>query len=1073
MAQAKTPISQPGDDAKNGALARAEPTATTAGPGRAAMAAAFAVVSVFLGADLTYETWAEPSAAGWILAAATVVAVALAFASLFSTRAFGVVALGVVWCAAATTWLAWPTYDRGGALALALGDDARTAFVLSMVFCLLPLGVALVRLRLWVVGLVPLVLWSCLPLVAGVVRDEPFEDFPLFRAFWGDLPSAVQPASVLVLVVLPLTLLAVSVSSLRRSGAWRDRVAETVGWVLLTATTLVLCTVVVRGAHVPTPLQALFPPAEGVGEAVVTLQDGSKVRVTTAGLDELSAAERARRPAWRLQVRGLRDSDGGGRTRLWINVLDARGRNILDRRREDFEIFESGARRANVDFTAHPKEGPPSFAPPHIWIANSAEGTVSKLSTRSGRREGDYQVGSDPSRTSVDLEGNVYVAGRASNTLSKVLASGCTGQACVGWTRDTCQGPRGLAVARDNSVWVGGNLDARGCLQRWTPEGELVFATELSSRVYGLALDQRGHLWAVLDHEGLLLRFRSDGRLMDRYAAPAPHSLYGIAIDRFGVVWLGNNESLGVWRFDPSDEEWTHLVSEAHPEAKSRGVAADAAGNVWVANSNLGIVSRFDAAGARWVADHGSGGVHPVGVAIDGDQFVWVINQTSHTASRLDPDGGDIVGTYPTGRGPYTYSDMTGYALHNFVAQSGTYQMAWLRTPLSARIEAPRRDHRIAAAGGPPVVLVPHIETYDVADPISVVEWQIDGKVVDTVRAPPWRGTWRYESVAVGPHRVTLRVVTAAGFTSEDTTVVQAVETFGTLRVQARRKGEILSSIPRTIEFVVDSSGSMWGTLPESLDGRRERKIDAAKRVLGELFAGLPADTEVGLRAYGHRTGRCDDTELLVPVGAADPAELSARVRALRPKGRTPIAASLRSAGDDLKSVAGHGYLGERMIVLVTDGIETCKGDPCAEAARLGDSLRLRSHVVGFGLSSKGESQTLRCIADAAGGTYADADGADELRRVLEEAIQVRFVVVDTGDGRVVHRGGLGAGPVLLPVGTYTVRFGSAESTAGLVSSPFVVSDGAGVAVTLDLLEDGPPRVVVLHGQTDEKPSKP
>ena len=312
-----------------------------------------------------------------------------------------------------------------------------------------------------------------------------------------------------------------------------------------------------------------------------------------------------------------------------------------------------------------------------------------------------------------------------------------------------------------------------------------------------------------------------------------------------------------------------------------------------------------------------------------------------------------------------------------------------------------------------------------------------------------------------------MRATSRAGFVATGATVVEAVRTFGRLEVSLQRDGQRLTGIPRTIEFVVDSSGSMWGTLPRGPDGTRERKVDAARRALESLFATLPDDTEVSLRAYGHRSRRCDDTELLVPASSPDPSRLAAAVRGLRPLGRTPIAGSLRAAGDDLHAAPGRGYLGERMIVLVTDGIETCKGDPCGEALRLSQSLRLRSHVVGFGLGSPSESDTLRCIAEAGGGTYADADGADDLRRVLEEAIRVQFQVVEVEGGRVVHSGGLDAARVLLPVGRYVVRFGSTASATVLSSAPFDVTDGAKVDVELHLVADGPPEIVVVQAGSD------
>lgn len=69
------------------------------------------------------------------------------------------------------------------------------------------------------------------------------------------------------------------------------------------------------------------------------------------------------------------------------------------------------------------------------------------------------------------------------------------------------------------------------------------------------------------------------------------------------------------------------------------------------------------------------------GAAIDNEQMVWVVNKASNTAVRIEPTRGGIVGTYPVGHGPHTYSDMTGYALHTFVARRGTYRIAYHAVP--------------------------------------------------------------------------------------------------------------------------------------------------------------------------------------------------------------------------------------------------------------------------------------------------------------------------------------------------------------------------------------------------------
>ena len=71
-------------------------------------------------------------------------------------------------------------------------------------------------------------------------------------------------------------------------------------------------------------------------------------------------------------------------------------------------------------------------------------------------------------------------------------------------------------------------------------------------------------------------------------------------------------------------------------------------------------------------------------------------------------------------------------------------------------------------------------------------------------------------------------------------------------------------------------------------------------------------------------------------------------------------------------------------IVLVSDGEETCGGDPCALAAELaaGD-IELVIHTIGLAVDDVARTQ-LQCVADVSGGTYTDADRAEDLNVALE-----------------------------------------------------------------------------------------
>ncbi len=141
------------------------------------------------------------------------------------------------------------------------------------------------------------------------------------------------------------------------------------------------------------------------------------------------------------------------------------------------------------------------------------------------------------------------------------------------------------------------------------------------------------------------------------------------------------------------------------------------------------------------------------------------------------------------------------------------------------------------------------------------------------------------------------------------------------------------SASAKTIELILDASGSMNAKLPSG-----ETRIAAAKTAVGKVVAGLPKDTELAFRAYGHQSPRekhdCSDTQLLVPFGAAgaNGAQVDAGAKGLTARGYTPITRVLELAAKDFIAA---GKKGEKAIVLVSDGKETCDGDPCATAAAL------------------------------------------------------------------------------------------------------------------------------------------
>jgi len=187
------------------------------------------------------------------------------------------------------------------------------------------------------------------------------------------------------------------------------------------------------------------------------------------------------------------------------------------------------------------------------------------------------------------------------------------------------------------------------------------------------------------------------------------------------------------------------------------------------------------------------------------------------------------------------------------------------------------------------------------------------------------------------------------------------------------------------IELVLDVSGSMAGRL------QNEKKIHIARRALRDTLKELKDSVFlVGLRAYGFdqsvaktAAASCPNTELLTEIATNNLRDLQRQASNLTPYGYTPIAESLFQAGKDLQLIeADH-----RMIILITDGEETCGGDPIATAKMLCEmGIDLETHIVGFDLEP-GTAKVMRQVAKAGCGTYVDAKNARELTEGLSTMV--------------------------------------------------------------------------------------
>ncbi len=362
-----------------------------------------------------------------------------------------------------------------------------------------------------------------------------------------------------------------------------------------------------------------------------------------------------------------------------------------------------------------------------IWISNTGEGTVSKFDTRTFEEKGRYftgpaGAGNDPSRTSVNTFGDVFVANRSGMTVSKIsaLGEGCpdtngdgvvttsSGSDILPWGQDDCvlwnvalngggvlravaaQDVRASDDTLQPAVWVGGWSGRVWKLSSDT--GAVLVDTASPVSTYGFALDGRGNLWISGWTDNAIGRINTNLCLTtDSCADPVcdsngdgsgdacvkeriaiGYSPYGITVDFNQRVWAGGQNIL---RYDPQAAAGSRIVSA--PASFIHGIAADDKGFIWAAAMTTGVV--------RYSADDPTQSVavpdtqfSSKGIAVDLDGKVWSINLSNSSATVVVPGPtlNDHTATTPITNlvSPYTYSDMTGSQLRFATNERGFYR---------------------------------------------------------------------------------------------------------------------------------------------------------------------------------------------------------------------------------------------------------------------------------------------------------------------------------------------------------------------------------------------------------------
>lgn len=235
---------------------------------------------------------------------------------------------------------------------------------------------------------------------------------------------------------------------------------------------------------------------------------------------------------------------------------------------------------------------------------------------------------------------------------------------------------------------------------------------------------------------------------------------------------------------------------------------------------------------------------------------------------------------------------------------------------------------------------------------------------------------------------------------------------------------------PTALALILDASGSMlrW------MEGET-RRIDAARAALRRIAAAqIPPGRLVALRVFGDSAaGECGG-DLRLPLAAHAPEALLAAVEAAEPVNlaKTPIAANLTAAGADLAASPGG-----RTIVLLTDGEETCGGDPEAAIAALrAQGVEVTVTIVGFAVEDPALEADFARWAEQGGGAYLSARDEPALAEALAAAMGEGFSARAGPGGEIATRGVVGGPPVSLPAGTWFVELDGGGASWPAVEIP-------------------------------------
>ena len=221
-------------------------------------------------------------------------------------------------------------------------------------------------------------------------------------------------------------------------------------------------------------------------------------------------------------------------------------------------------------------------------------------------------------------------------------------------------------------------------------------------------------------------------------------------------------------------------------------------------------------------------------------------------------------------------------------------------------------------------------------------------------------------------------------------------------------------STSSAVELILDASGSML----KRLNGKR--RISVAKEVLIKAVTEIiPAQTPLALRVFGDKQANSCRTDLAIALKPLNPQSAKSIIEKINAKNlaKTPIADSLAKVASDLKK-----HKGKKIVVLVTDGEETCDGQPEEVIAKLIEQgVDMRLNIVGFAIDDESLKSQFNQWSTQGGGKYFDSNNQESLKNSISKALKTPFSVFSQS-GQLIQEGTVNGDSLELLPGYYTIK---------------------------------------------------